>query len=1368
MVDLPNDGANKGFWRVQLRDRFGKFVEMGGAVSFEVQLPGVDGVSRGLGYFIGNASLELARISVKDNLSVPKGIYEIAPNKITAIQAIIRRDQLVENPDGSVFARSTKATPAEPLKDSMSGAEVQKKKLASITKTLKRKGRFAAPRQSNLDTWGKTSDVSVAAQEDYKQVYDSSPELQKLYDNAEDMWFRVYSLSVSTDTSSPNDLSQIPEEMKLLNREYAKHFLGLKEDGLITVYRNAVNGKDNEIDAAAGYVSTDMSLSYDYNSKKENIGANGRYEIDVKPDEVFGMLGYSQPEDEYAFVVGKGVTSQEGRVRRVGDLASLPMPAPWLDQYAKDISYARGATPYRHHALAGQFNFHEVENFGNDIKEFFAKYNLTADNIKSTFDRLYGSGAYEEYRESGNIVSFDGIRKMFVDLPNGKIGLDVTKISGGSSQGITFHSYGDASNPDSFKNDRLDNTLKMLAVFQELTGKPFFTHRSRDYVPGAEIPSEEKKTGIFQEYDPEQRTEADRSNAAEDTPLTELGFDPEQEIEVYRGVPEDVDSINPGDWVTTLPQLAKDYAGTGKVISKKVKAKDLLSDPSSGEGAYTEEMVYRPVEDSKSSPIPNTLEKKIDEVAFETTEPITEDEEKSVYNYYESDYLYINELLRDNSSYKAGDRPKKDNGEDYKEYLFEYIDSMDSAFKKSTVSEDMTVYRGLYPSESLYNLISSYKVGESFNEPAFVSVSADPKVARKFANLTEDGYKKVDERKPVLFKIKIKAGQPALKVKDYIEEGTEVLNEQEILLDRNSKFKVVNISTSPEMLGGKTPVDALVVEVELEDSKAVRTDAPTLKEPVSSILTPERAVEIWDSVLNERGAYEFDEDAADNELYDLMTEEGVSSKELAMANPVYRDYLKTLEFREKEDNSDHREWALDFLKNVRRSWNGNPKLSGLILAMQPVAKEVFGLQGTSNPIQELSSATKKEIADYTKFSKPALEAFLKASYKSTQKFFKDRGIETLVVYRGIINSSDNSYLTDPAEINVDVRPMSSWTVDPEIAKAYAPPGGILLRAEIPISQVLSTAFSGGMGTYVEREVVLLGPPEKIMGVVGSEYKKLLPGVQTTAKDTDMPGVIDVVDGVQRLQGKQSIFDKALTGEEFDLEKLDGSGQYAEDIEMFSKEEISVIKLYTEGVSYKTWNKYLRKNNAVELSKIKNDIDQLDLAIKEHGDVVTDSVVYRGNTFQSVPDEGRTDWAAILENLQVGDVLSDDAYMSTSNSPKIAYGSFAGGNAGFDYSTGKYKSNSDTQSNSLFWAITLPKGSTAMAVPDKVGFGQGAEEEVILPRGAQLRVIAIRRVEKEGEKGRYNYFLETEFIGAKPAEIELVKAPEGEGIPNVEG
>lgn len=1306
MVDLPNDGANKGFWRVQLRDRFGKFVEMGGAVSFEVQLPGVTGISRGLGYFIGNKSLDLARIEVRDNLSVPKGIYEIAPDKITAIEAILKRDQLVENPDGSVFARSTKAQDAEPPKDSMSGSEVQKKKLKSITTMLKRKGRFAIPRQSMNDTMGKTSDVSVAAKADYKQVYDASPELQEKYKSPEELWDKVYSLSVDTDWSSPNDLSEIPEEMRLINRQYAKHFLGLKEDGLITVYRNAVGGKNSQIDAAAGYVTTDMSFAYDYNSKSQNIGANGRYEIDVKPDEVFGMLGYSKPEDEFAFVIGKGVTSQEGRVRRVGDLAPLPMPAPWLNEYEKEISYATGATPYRHHALGGQFDFHEVENFGNDLKEFFAKYNLSADDIKSTFDRLNGTGAYEEYRASGNTISFETIKKMFVDLPNGNVGLDITKIPGGRPGVLTMARYGDGG-PDTFKNDRTDNTLKMLAVFQELTGKPFFTHRSRDYVPtgeakapttkaepeitesekealkwytdggywnanknlrdgqpldeddskelkilldligrgtitqsktlyrgrpvineerlaainalkpgdfitdrgimstssdkdrakfyaemnlekvkgrvmfeidveagqkGFEVPdkyssygkseaevlfppnsrlevtevvtpedgmktiklkivesaatAEEKKTGLFQEYVPENRTDPGRSNAAEDTPLTELGFDPEQEIEVYRGVPEDVDSINPGDWVTTLPQLAKDYAGTGKVISKKVKAKDLLADPSSGEDAYTEEMVYNP-------------------------------------------------------------------------------------------------------------------------------------------------------------------------------------------------------------------------------STATKVN------------------EIWDPALFTT----FDEKAAAKELYDLMLQEGVTADQIAMLDPQYREYKKI-----SPDAEDVEDWAVGAVELIRREWNGSPGDSSIIQALQPVAKELFGLQNTL----ELSGWGGPESIERAKkhleAARPGYEAFVKAAYKNTQKFFEERGIKTLVIYRGSGTLKDSSYLTEPAEVQAEVRSLSSWTIDPGIAKGYGGPIGLFMRAEVPVSQVMSIAFSGGMGTQMEKEVVLLGSPEKVMGVVGSEYEKLLPGVQTTAKDTDIPGVIDVVDGVQRLQGEQSIFDDALTAEKFDIAKLSGSRQTAEDLEMFSKEELETLRLYTGSVAYKIWNRDLRKNNAIELSKIKTEIDQLDAAIKDHGEVFEDSVVYRGNTFQSVPDPGRTDWASILENLKVGDILSDEGYMSTSNNPKVAYGTFAGNsnaeNEGFRGEMfevrGTYRTNLDSPNNSLLWAINLPKGSTAMALPENVGFGQGAEEEVILPRGSRLRVKAIRRVEKEGEKGRYNYFLETEFIEADPVEIQLVEVPEGEGIPNVEG
>jgi hypothetical protein len=1237
MVDLPNDGANKGAWRNQLRDRFGRFVDMGGPVSFEVQLPGVEGISRGLGYFIGNTSLDLARISVKDNLSVPQGIYEIAPDKITAIQAIIKRDQLTRNPDGSLFVKSKKAPApaAEPLKDSMLGSEVQKKKLKSITRTLKSKGRFAVPRQSNLDTWGKTSDVAVAAQADYKQVYDASPELQELYDNAEDMWFRVFSLSVSTDTSSPNDLSQIPEEMKLLNREYAKHFLGLKEDGLITVYRNAVNGKDNEIDSAAGYVSTDMSLAYDYNSKKENIASNGRYEIDVKPDEVFGMLGYSQPEDEYAFVIGKGVTSQEGRVRRVGDLASLPMPAPWLDQYAKDVSYARGATPYRHHALAGQFNFHEVDNFGNDLKEVFAKYNLTADDIKSTFDRLNGSGAYDEYRESGNIVTFNAIRDMFVDLPNGKIGLDITKISGGSSQGITFHAYGDTSKPDSYKNDRLDNTLKMLAVFQELTGQPFFTHRSRDYVPTGDTklpPIEESvseapeaisvdskpvsleeviaetsqkyslkdftQTGpqkgsnvggtytdsdgnsyyvktarselhaenevlasafyelagikaakmrlgtskddtlqVFSKIipnstadlrskieDPEYKKKVqdgfaidawlanwDVAGSAYDNVITDGSGNPvrvdpggalmfrargEPKLDAFGNEVKELDSLrnsplNPAS-VSVFGDMTEDQLkeSASKLLeipeaSIEKLVDSTITDPNSAKELKNKLIARRkfildkydifeakeapassPVtpENSKDS-IPSISEKKIDEVAFEASEPISESEEKAIYDYYEIDYEEINKLLRDNPNYKPGDIPKKNNGEDYEESLLEYVDNIDSAFKKNAISEDLTVYRGLYPSDKLYDLIDSYKAGDSFNEPAFLSVSVDPNVARKFANLSENSTKKTSDRKPVLFKINLKAGQPAIKVKDYVEEGTEVLDEQEILLDRNSKFKVVNVSRSPETIKGGTPVDALVVEVELEEATVE-----------SQPLTPQKFKDIYGDDSN----FPTTKSEANlvKELYDSMLSYGLTPEQIASADPTYEKFKTLLNKDQEVPLKDQEDFALSLIKEFSREWNGSSRYDS-VEALQHVARGLFNTECT----YELPTPEGK-ASKYLE-NTPVLEALLKAVYDRTQKYFADNNIKKLVVYRGLSGSVEALQNLEDGELNdigaLQGAPMASWTLDPQEAGYFAGKGAIL-RSEIPVSSVFSLPYIGLYGVQSEQEVVVLGMPTNTKAV----------------------------------------------------------------------------------------------------------------------------------------------------------------------------------------------------------------------------------------------------------------------------------------------
>ena len=62
---------------------------------------------------------------------------------------------------------------------------------------------------------------------------------------------------------------------------------------------------------------------------------------------------------------------------------------------------------------------------------------------------------------------------------------------------------------------------------------------------------------------------------------------PEAEVTIYRAVPKDVDAINPGDWVTLSKRYADDHAESGygqmgdeagKVISQKVKVKDVYSD----------------------------------------------------------------------------------------------------------------------------------------------------------------------------------------------------------------------------------------------------------------------------------------------------------------------------------------------------------------------------------------------------------------------------------------------------------------------------------------------------------------------------------------------------------------------------------------------------------------------------------------------------------------------------------------------------------------------------------------------------------------------------------------------------------------------
>ena len=82
---------------------------------------------------------------------------------------------------------------------------------------------------------------------------------------------------------------------------------------------------------------------------------------------------------------------------------------------------------------------------------------------------------------------------------------------------------------------------------------------------------------IFVDYSSEQRDKMPLGKNIITYDKT-AGLSPNKKITVYRGVPKDINEIQSGDFVTTNKQLAQDYAGDGKVISKEVRADEILDD----------------------------------------------------------------------------------------------------------------------------------------------------------------------------------------------------------------------------------------------------------------------------------------------------------------------------------------------------------------------------------------------------------------------------------------------------------------------------------------------------------------------------------------------------------------------------------------------------------------------------------------------------------------------------------------------------------------------------------------------------------------------------------------------------------------------
>ena len=508
----------------------------------------------------------------------PGALQKKADEAKARVDAVKKQIEVVDAPKSEVKDPN--------LKPEMDGEDALATIRNAAAEVALEDGRFPVARSAE--------DIEAGAKKQYAGVFDSLkeeyPQLVGEFKDFEDFWtYAKKNLAAGTTTRYADSVNDIPPLMKAANRIYARDVLGVDPDGLITFYRNSINGHADVAKAAAGYASLDRNMAFNYNSNKGNDGANGRYAIKAKPGQVWGLLGYSDAADEHGVVIGPDVTAMPGRVERLGDLAWTPVNElmdPKLTQ-----SGTSGGSMFRHFSTASTFEFPVLDanpfaqGETDKWSDFYAANGLEKGAIPSKYDEIYGEGAFErDFPGSSGVPRYDIARGLFTEK-GGQFALDPIKFDG------NFPAEGGSMVGKA--GDKRDKALKFFEAVQQLSGQRFMNLRGEEKSEPVMVDETKRKTGLFNEYSPERLDQT-----AESTPLTDLGFEPWEEIVVYRGIPGGAeDAINPGDWVTANEQLARDYAGGGgKVVKMLVKARDLLGDKSSGEGAYTEEMIYRPSE----------------------------------------------------------------------------------------------------------------------------------------------------------------------------------------------------------------------------------------------------------------------------------------------------------------------------------------------------------------------------------------------------------------------------------------------------------------------------------------------------------------------------------------------------------------------------------------------------------------------------------------------------------------------------------------------------------------------------------------------------------------------------------------------------
>lgn len=172
---------------------------------------------------------------------------------------------------------------------------------------------------------------------------------------------------------------------------------------------------------------------------------------------------------------------------------------------------------------------------------------------------------------------------------------------------------------------------------------------------------------------------------------------------------------------------------------------------------------------------------------------LSDEEKYDIESYSHSGYAKVHGFLQGN----------KLNDED-KNIAERMIKNLDSALSKSSLKDNLTVYRGMYNVKNIRDM-GKEGIGKEINMSSYWSTSPSISTAEEFTHESSSGS-------GVLFEIKLKKGQKALNGK--VNGNKE---EPELILPKNQKYKIIDFKPKGN---GKPPTYVLeVIEKESVQNK---------------------------------------------------------------------------------------------------------------------------------------------------------------------------------------------------------------------------------------------------------------------------------------------------------------------------------------------------------------------------------------------------------------------------------------------------------------------------------------------------------------------------------------------------------------------